>query len=143
MTTKRGRKSIGDLSVVRVSDARIAPPDHLDEAEAAEWRAIVDSLPADYFRPGDVPLLGAFCTASALYKQARAAIKRDGITVEDGRRTYPHPAKDILTTQASSMAQMAVKLRLCPSARYTEKSAATKADQAAGARRPWEDTGTE
>ena len=143
MTTKRGRKSIGDLSVVRLSDARISPPTHLDEAESAEWKAIVDSLPADYFRPGDVPLLGAFCSASALYKQALALIKAQGIIVSDEKRSYPHPAKDILTTQASSMAQMAVKLRLCPSARYTEKAAQTKANATGGASRPWEDTGTE
>lgn len=158
MTTKRGRKSIGDLSVVKLSDARLLPPEHLNDAESAEWRAIVDSLPADYFRPGDIPLLGAFCSASALYKQAlgmmkddgiviqtyaRKTTKEDGTVVEDGLRQYPHPAKDILTSQAASMAQMAVKLRLCPSARYTEKSAQTKAGQSAGAARPWEDTGTE
>jgi hypothetical protein len=39
--------------------------------------------------------------------------------------------------QRAAMAQMAVKLRLCPSSRYTEKSAQTKVTAAQG-RRPWE-----
>jgi P27 family predicted phage terminase small subunit len=140
---KRGPRSAADLSVVRVvADARIACPDHLTEPQQAEWRLIVNSLPADYFRPADVPLLGAFCAASALYKEALAMIQAEGIVIDMGSRRAAHPAKDILTSQASAMAQMAVKLRLCPSARYTEKTAATKSNGAMG-KRPWEFTGTE
>lgn len=142
MPVKRGRKSSADLTLVAVSDARISVPEHLTEAQRAEWHLIVNSLPADWFRPADVPLLGAFCAASALYKEALLMIQAEGIVVETGvGRRGAHPAKDILTSQASAMAQMAVKLRLCPSARYTEKAAATKTSGAAGAR-PWEQTGT-
>jgi P27 family predicted phage terminase small subunit len=139
--TKRGTKSLADLMVVRAMDARVAPPDHLTPEQLSEWVAIVDSLPADYFRPGDVPLLGAFCAASALYKKALMMIQAEGIVIETSGRRVAHPAKDILTTQSSAMAQMAVKLRLCPSARYTEKAAATKSAGATG-KRPWEETGT-
>lgn len=143
MATKRGRKSAeSQLTVVEVSGQRMPAPAHLSPEEVVEWRDIVDSLPADYFRPGDVPLLAAYCTASAFYKQAKAEMRAMGITIMDERgKTYANPAHQVLTSQASAMAQMAVKLRLCPSARYTEKSAGTKANSGASGARPWE-TGT-
>jgi P27 family predicted phage terminase small subunit len=135
---KRGRQSLGDLSVVKLTGCRVVAPDFLTDEQKAEWDSIVNSLPADYFRPGDIPLLASFCAASALYKNALKMIQAEGIVLEtDGGRKYAHPAKDILTSQASAMAQMAVKLRLCPSARYTEKSAQTKTASAGGSR-PWE-----
>lgn len=140
---KRGRKSTAALSVVALSKARVQPPAHLTEAQAAEWRSIVDSLPADYFRPGDIPLLAAYCVASTFYKRAAADMETRGMIVEViGKGGFPHdavnPSHQILTSQASAMAQMAVKLRLCPSARYSEKNAATKAGQGALPTRPWE-----
>lgn len=136
----RGRKSLAGLAVVvPMSDDRLSPPPHLSADQAAEWRAIVDSLPADYFRPGDVPLLAAYCVAATFYKRAAAEMDARGMTLMDDKgREYVNPHHQILTSQASAMAQMAVKLRLCPSARYTEKSAATKA-ATAGGRRPWDD----
>jgi P27 family predicted phage terminase small subunit len=141
---KRGRKSIADLTVVSLSGSRIAAPDHLTAAMQDEWAGIVDSLPADYFRPGDVPLLAAYVTASVFYKRASADMEARGLYLTDDRgREFVNPAHQVLTSQASAMAQMAVKLRLCPSARYTEKSAATKTASAGGAGRPWEGTGTE
>ena len=139
MTTKRGRKSAAELSVVKLSGQRISAPAHLTDEQAAEWSAIVDSLPANYFRPGDVPLLAAYCVATTFYKRAAADMERHGLkSMDDKGREYVNPSHQVLTSQASAMAQMAVKLRLCPSARYTEKAAATKAGAAASPARPWE-----
>ena len=142
MTVKRGRKSDADitrLAVVDLTGARVQPPDHLTEDEVAEWHAIVDSLPADYFRPADIPLLAVFCTASAIYKIARAEVYAEGITLINERgNSCKNPATDIMAQQASAMAQVAVKLRLCPSSRYSEKQAATKAGDKAKGKRPWE-----
>lgn len=131
------RKSVADLSTVAVlSDDRIEPPLHLSESQRSEWRAIVDSLPADYFRPGDVPLLSAFCVASALHKQAQAHIEEHGMVLENDRGTMTaNPAASILMTQASSMASLAMKLRLCPSARMRQEKAATAG--VASSKRPW------
>lgn len=136
---KRGRKSAEDqLAVVPISGARMDPPAHLSDAEASEWREIVNSLPAAYFRPSDVPLLAAYCTASAIYKQARHHVDEKGLVLIDERgRMTANPASQILTNQASSMAQLAVKLRLCPSARYTPKSAATKTASSGTGKKPW------
>jgi P27 family predicted phage terminase small subunit len=115
------------------------PPEFLGEAEAAEWREIVQSMPADYFRPSDAPLLAAFCMASAIYKQAGALIAEKGLIISDpSGRQMANPASAVLTAQASSMAQMAGKLRLCPSSRYNAKSANTKANSVGAGSKPWE-----
>lgn len=136
---KRGRPSSAALATVpRLASDRLQPPAHLDEAEAVEWRAIVDSLPADFFRPGDIPLLSEFVIASAMAKWAKTIIKAEGAIVDDGRRQWAHPAVTIQQMQRTAMAHMAVKLRLCPSSRYTEKSAQTKT-KSATAKRPWGD----
>jgi P27 family predicted phage terminase small subunit len=126
------------MRVVPMTGQRVQPPAHLTVEQREEWESIVNSLPADYFRPGDIPLLASFCAASALYKKALLMIQEEGIVIELNGRKYAHPAKDVLTSQASAMAQMAVKLRLCPSARYSEKSAATKSS-GGGSKRPWDD----
>ena len=141
--TKRGTKGIADLlNVVPMSGARFAPPAHLSAAQAEEWSNIVDSLPADYFRPGDIPLLAAYCMASTFYKRAAADMEARGMTMMDDKgREYVNPSHQVLTSQASAMAQMAVKLRLCPSSRYSEKQASTKAGASAKPERPWEAAG--
>ena len=143
MTTKRGRRSVGDLlTVVPVTGQRLAAPDSLSAEQVLEWKGIVDSLPAGYFRPGDVPLLSAYCVATSLYKRAATDMQARGMTLVDERgREVVNPVHQILTSQAGAMAQMAIKLRLCPSARYTEKQASTQAGDAAKPTRPWE-TGT-
>jgi len=126
------------MNVVQLTDDRLPPPGHLTAEQVTEWRSIVDSLPADYFRPGDVPLLAAYVTAAVFYKRAAADMEARGLSMMDDKgREYVNPAHQILTSQASAMAQMAVKLRLCPSARYTEKATQTKTERA-GAKRPWD-----
>jgi hypothetical protein len=49
----RGPKSAGDLATPTVADlrgdARPEPPADLTEEQAAEWRAVVERLPADWF----------------------------------------------------------------------------------------------
>lgn len=148
----RGKQSqVSGMVVVPFSGKRLSAPENLTAEQAQEWRNIVDSLPADYFRPGDIPLLSAFCVASAFYKAATAQMQAEGIVLDgpdkfskEGicigqERRYPHPAASILQSQASAMAQMAIKLRLCPSARYTEQKAATKAGVRAKDKRPWDE----
>ena len=49
----RGPKSSAALEIPSVADlrgdARPEPPEDLTEEQAAEWRAVVDRLPADWF----------------------------------------------------------------------------------------------
>ena len=136
---KRGRKSAGDLTVVAISGARLLPRPGLTEEQLTEWHAIVNSLPADYFRPGDAPLLAAFCVAAVFHQRAADDIERRGMTlVSEKGNEYVNPSHQLLTSQASAMAQLAQKLRLCPSARMSGKSAERKGGERAKTARPWE-----
>ena len=140
---KRGPKSMDDrITVVAATGQRMEPPPGvLTEKQAELWRGIVDSLPADTFRPGDSPLLVAYCKAYSFWLQASEDMETNGITIEDDRgKRQANPAHSILVTQASAMAQLAVKLRLSPSSRISPQAAGTKAAQPSGAR-PWSETG--
>ena len=126
------------MTVVAVSDRRLTCPDGLLTQRQHElWRSVVDSLPADFFRPGDVPLLAAYCKAWDFYLQASAEIEAHGVTLTDDRdRRYANPAQSLVVTQASAMAQLAVKLRLSPSSRISPRAAGGKSAQGV-ASRPW------
>ena len=138
---KRGRKSSADvLSMGLVGGSRLPVPEHLTEAQAAEWRTFVDSMPDDYFKACDAPLLAAYCVAIGFYKEAAAELAANGVScVDDKGRRYVNPAHSVMNSTAYSMAQLAGKLRLCPNARWSEKTAARKADSQDGQpARPWE-----
>lgn len=141
---KRGRKSLADLTLVAISGQRIEPPASLTKEQTDEWHQITGSLPADYFRPGDAPLLAAFVVASVFHRRAAQDIESRGISLMDSKgREYVNPNHQMLTSQASAMAQMAVKLRLCPSARMTGKAAQSRSAGPAPKARPWEAAGEE
>jgi|SRR5690606_17158381 len=139
MAIKRGRASVEDrLTVVSATAQRLEPHHSLTEQQRKLWQEIVDSLPADFFRPGDVPLLAAYCKAWSFYLLACAEIEANGVTLQDERgKRFANPAQQMVVTQASAMAQLATKLRLAPSSRYTEKSAATR-QRGAVAAKPWQ-----
>lgn len=140
---KRGPKSMQDkMTVVAVTSARLAPPPgRLTELQEQLWREIVDSHPADFFRPADAPLLTAYCKAFSHYLNADKDIETRGHTLADDKgREYANPSGQLLVSQASAMAQLAVKLRLAPSSRTSHKVAGRAADQPTG-KRPWEQAG--
>ena len=143
----RGRKSTASQKVVAIgaTNARLQPPEHvpLDDDMRRVWDEIVNSLPADYFRPGDGPLLAAYCVATVFFVRAMEEVQAHGpmILNPDNGRYYANPAQQLLVTQTSAMAGLAVKLRLCPSARYSTKSASTKTDNSTRGKKPWEATG--
>ena len=64
MKEKRGRKSAVSLeTVVSVTGmpARPAAPDCLTTDQAAVWKNVVKSMPADWFKAETFPLLSQFC----------------------------------------------------------------------------------
>jgi P27 family predicted phage terminase small subunit len=88
------------------------------------WRSIVDSLPADHFRAGDLPLLRDYCEAYDRSAQAETEIKRHGLTVLNGKGSLKaNPAVAIKTAAAHTMKALAVALRLCANSRTTPKQA--------------------
>lgn len=119
------------------TDARPAAPDWLAPAQAREWDLIVNSLPADYFRPSDAPMLAAYCCAAAAHREASEVLDREGLICEGAKGyRFPNPAAAIMSQQSSTMSQLATKLRLCPSARIAKGEKAPKGQVG---NRPWGD----
>jgi phage terminase small subunit len=130
----RGRKSAASMQTHALALTRKppAPPAGMNQAAADLWNDIALSLPADFFQPGDLPLLQAYCTASDRKNQIDAAILKEGI-IHDGEA---HPGLKISRDEAALMASLAVKLRLCQSSRTRPESASLKAAHTGA--RPWD-----
>lgn len=84
------------------------PPSHLSKKAKEQWRRIVEAFQIDD-EPGRM-LLTSACEAYDRLAQARAELKRDGISVIDrwGQRKQ-HPS---VLTEASARSQMHSALRL-------------------------------
>jgi phage terminase small subunit len=132
--TPRGRKSSAVLQLAANAPLRRRPkpPAGLSEAASSAWKGIVSSLPADFFRPGDLPLLQAFCVAVDRKNRIDALLDQDLIMGDK-----PHPGLKLSRDEAGLMASLAVKLRLCQSARTRPESAGLK--NANAGPRPWDD----
>ncbi len=76
----RGRKSAAELSTISSGGLEIHrrpdPPEHLGEDAVKVWRAVVNSLPADWFSPGTQPLLEAFCGLTVSQRNTIMALER-------------------------------------------------------------------
>lgn len=135
-TTTRGRKSAASLQVVGIFTVRKAlpAPGELSPSAKKLWDAIVNSLAGDFFRPGDLPLLQAYCTAADRKNLIDAHVLGDGIIVSG----QPHPGLKMSHAEASIMATLAGKLRLCQSSRTRPESASLKKSHSST--RPWDDS---
>ena len=133
-TTTRGRKSAAKLQIVALESRRKPPepPADLTSGALALWKSIVSSLPADFFRPGDLPLLQAYVTSADRKRQVDAMIVEHGM-IYDGK---VHLGLKISRDEGTLMASLAVKLRLCQSARTRPESAQLHASHAG--MRPWD-----
>lgn len=131
---KRGRKSAASMQSIVLSHTRKAPqpPKELTEAAAKLWCDITKSLPADYFRSGDLPLLQSYCTAFDRKNQVDKLIAEHGV-MYDG---VPHPGLKISRDEAGLLASLAVKLRLCQSSRTRPDSASLQGANTGP--RPWD-----
>ena len=137
----RGPKSAAALAVVSpITDARPAPPEDLPEAQAVQWRRIVDRMPHDWFPSETQPLLVALCRHITLARELAAMIsefRREWITADGGLERLDRLAK-MLDREHRAMASLAVKLRLTNQSRYTPGRAATEAGKRLTGRAPWE-----
>jgi P27 family predicted phage terminase small subunit len=120
--------------------ARQKPPATLTKAQAAAWRELVNSLPADYFKACDRRLLRLWCVHSAQFDEATDAIALEGLTVTNANgRKVPNPMLYVQSIASASLTNLSIKLRIAPSSRMDDRVAATKVNAEKDAARPWED----
>lgn len=116
----RGKKPKGALAVITPQTVkRLEPPDGMSERDAQMFRDIVAKNPADQFKVQDVPLLREYCEACGRSQDAQDAIDMFGLLVPSGSKDSlkANPAIAVRTACAGVMAQLATKLKLCPSCR--------------------------
>ena len=134
MTTQRGRKSAASFQVVAMESGRKppSPPAGLSKSASALWVSIAESLPANFFMPGDLPLLKSYCIASDRKDIVDAGILAEGAMFQG----EAHPGLKVSRDEAALMASLAVKLRLCQSSRTRPDSASLKPRHTGP--RPWD-----
>jgi hypothetical protein len=143
MTTKRGRKSVAELTVVRgaFGTGRPPPPEDLTDRQAAIWREVVETEPAEFFATAVTrALLADYCRHRDSSEQLSAgvsAFKPEWLKEEDG----PGRLNTLLIMrdrEVRATTTLATKLRLTNQSRYQTQPAARAAARAATGTRPWE-----
>ena len=115
---KRGRKSIAEITMSPVANAkamRLAPPSDLGRDEAALFRQLVASCPAEHFVASDMPLVVSFVQATVLSRRAAKALSKDASYVT------------VWEKATRMQATLATRLRLAPQSRIDSKTVGRRA----------------
>lgn len=133
---KPGRPSTASLATAPVASwQRLEPPDTLSPTQAALWREIVATKPAEWFKSDAAPVLEAYVRAIENARRTQIALDATDPTDITSYRIFA----DLAMKQANVIAQLATKLRLTPQSRYGARSAATAdARTAPEIKKPWE-----
>ncbi len=138
----RGRKSSKELSTISSGGLELHrrpdPPAHLGDDAAEIWRAVVNSLPADWFSPGTQPLLEAFCGLTISQRNTIRALQRIEREANDFQRDEWERVLKQLGEISGRIATLATRMRLTPQSRYGARSADTAARGVGDFKKPWE-----
>jgi hypothetical protein len=162
---KPGRKSADELLASLIPGTRPPPPEELEPEQRAEWEAIVERLPADWFTGENIPMLRELCRhicyARELARQGgkvRAEIQAfmEGSAADTAgsigtaeRRKIQAGLRDELCKllrshgyQTERIGNLSTKLRLTKQSRYDASSAYRAAKDAGSTmKKPWLDWG--
>ena len=139
---KRGRKSAAELSTISGAGLELHrrpdPPEHMSDEATAIWRSITNSLPADWFTPGTLPLLEALCGLTVSQRNIAKALRR----IEDDDNDFERDSWERVIKQlgevSGRIATLATRLRLTPQSRYGPRAAATAGRLPLDGPKPWE-----
>lgn len=123
----------------KVASPPLAPPEHLCPAEAAIWREVVDSKPADWFDGPAAQMLSIYCQTVADYDDIRRQLREISPKCRETESGFErYMALHRLQDQKLGRSQLlATKMRLTIQSRYRADKAATENDKAAPGARPW------
>lgn len=136
---QRGRESLTKLATVTQLPSRmLEAPDELTTAQAAVWRGVVATKPADWFDAGSMPLLAAYCRVvveSERLSQLVDAMSTEWLKDDEGLCRYKELRK-LQSMAAADVVRLARQMRLSQQSRYDTQKAAT-ANRKGGGSRPW------
>src|SRR5437879_1908651 len=125
------KKSAAALSIIPLRVPRLRPPADLPEAQAAIWRTVVESLPAEHFRRVDSHLLRSFVEVTARLREAEQSL-RLGVVHGDAI----HPSLGVYERAVRLQMALARSLRIATSSRVDKVSAGANARRDSSAQ-PW------
>jgi phage terminase small subunit len=126
-------------SEVQLEEQRPPAPERLDKEETAEWRAIVERMPAGWFSRENLPVLEALvCQISALriFEAQVRKFKSLDLSVKENRAEL-YKATQAQTRSSREVAYMSTKLRLTQQSNY-DMMAAARAKRLKGGNDPWQ-----
>jgi hypothetical protein len=132
---KRGRKSAASLEVVHGVSAvrRPAPPVELTDEQAAEWTAIVERMPADWFPRETHPMLSQYCLHAVSQRKVSTLIEnllaQDEFSVDDYDKLLKMQERE-----GRAMSSLATRMRISQQAQYNKD----KKKGGGTVKRPWE-----
>src|SRR5215471_16433255 len=133
----RGRYSAATLSVAPDGRAaeKLDPPAYFNEREVAEWRAIVECLPQDFFPPESLALLTSYVSIACQLEVITRELSRfkEGPPRDARRKEYWELTRG-RGQLVMQLATLSAKLRIAPS---TRNDRTRRAAQSGGAK-PWE-----
>jgi len=134
----RGRRSIASLSVVPTSGAvllveRPKPPAELTHEQAAEWRTLTSSQPADYFTPEAQVLLIQVCRHRVTTKRLDELIASCEAVSEGFDPDQYGKLLKMRATESQVITTLLTKLRLTPQSRYDRQK-----KRAPLTKKPWD-----
>ncbi len=138
----RGRKSAAELATITSTGIAVTrrpePPAHLGDDAAEIWRSITNSLPADWFSAGTLPLLEALCGLTVSQRNTIRALQRIEREDDDFERDEWERVLKQLGEVSGRIATLATRMRLTPQSRYGARGADTAARSVGDVPKPWE-----
>lgn len=121
-------KAVGvDTTLLR---PKVLPPEDMSKASKGAWEKLVNSVPNDHFNDADFVVLRAYCEAYSDMVDASTWMEVEGKVLFDGNsKSYINPWFTIYQQSSNKIASLAIKLRLCPSARQRIDATKEKANQ--------------
>jgi hypothetical protein len=112
---QRGRKSVASLTVISSSDVetlrRPDPPEELTEEQAAEWQAVVNRLPADWFPRETHQLLAQYCRHVVCARRVAQLIEQAEADDEFDIKYYAQLLR-MQELESRAMSSLATRMRM-------------------------------
>lgn len=122
------RKSNAALLVPEMPKAEMLRPDvpyDLNENEGAVWNAIVDTMPADYFSPAQVPMLKTLCQMVVEQADAKAKWEAEKAKKKPNEKKLVEKRREWMQT-ADMVMRLMRSMRLTHQSVYFPQTAASK-----------------
>lgn len=111
---------------------RPRPPADLTDEQADEWRAVANSLPADWFGRETLPMLAQYCRHVVASKRVAALVAQCEAGDELDLRNYDRLLK-MQEREGRAITSLATKMRISQQSTYDKSKKKTEQ-----VRKPWD-----